>query len=68
VLVRREGLDVAPVLADDHAWALLAAFARGATLAEACASLANPEDDFAPALARVAGWGALGGQDGDASP
>ena len=62
VLVRREGLDVVPVVVDGDAWALLAAFASGLTLAEACASLPDPEEDFAPALARVAGWGALGGQ------
>lgn len=63
VLVRREGLQVAPVLADGESWALLTAFAQGETLAEALARLANPGEDLAPALARVAGWGALGGHD-----
>lgn len=61
VVVRRAGLDVVPVLADDDAWRLLAAFARGATLAEASEALADPEEGLAPALARIAAWGALGG-------
>lgn len=67
VLVRREGLDAVPVLADDAAWALLTAFAGDLTLADACALLPNPETDFAPALARVAAWGALGGPCADGS-
>ena len=63
VIVRREGFRVVPVLADAEAWTLLAAFARGMTLADACASLAHPQESFAPALARLAQWGALGGHD-----
>ena len=60
VVVRRKGLAAVPVLADAHAWTLLTAFARGLTLGRACAMLERPDEDFAPALARVAGWGALG--------
>ena len=68
VVVRREGLAVVPVLADAHAWALMTAFARGLPLGEACASLERPDRDFAPALARIAGWGALGPHDPGGRP
>jgi len=63
VLVRREGFTVVPVLADDDAWALLTAFARGLTLADACA-VVDCDDALAPALARIAAWGVLGGHEG----
>lgn len=68
VLVRREGLAVVPVLADAAAWTLLTAFERGLTLAEACAGLEDADHDFAPALARVAAMGALGGHEVAAPP
>lgn len=60
VLVRRVGLAVVPVLADEAAWKLLDAFARGAALGDAAAALGR-EDELPGALARLAGWGALGG-------
>jgi hypothetical protein len=61
VLVRREASAVRPVGLDAGEWSLLAAFSRGATLGEACAGLADADRTFAPALARVASLGALGG-------
>jgi hypothetical protein len=60
VLVRRVEWDAVPVLVDDAAWALLEAFGRRLTLEQARAALGRDEE-FGPALERLAGWGALGG-------
>jgi hypothetical protein len=60
VLVRRDGLAVRPVALDAAQWTLATAFARGATLGEACAGLADAERTLAPALARIAALGAIG--------
>jgi hypothetical protein len=61
VLVRREGTGVRPIAVDEPQWALLEAFAAGASLGDACAALADPQAELAPALARIATLGALGG-------
>lgn len=61
VLVRREGRKVSPVCLGEPEWALLAAFSRGASLGDASASLEAAGQALAPALARVAALGALGG-------
>lgn len=59
VLVRRVGLEPAPLRVDPDAWTLLEALARGRTLGESCAVLGRDEA-FPAALARLAAWGALG--------
>jgi hypothetical protein len=59
VLVRREELVVRPVEIHEAEWMLLAAFAGGASLGEACDALEGTPQGFAPALARLASLGAL---------
>ena len=61
VIVRRLGYAVAPVVTDLATWNLLQAFARGANLEEARAALEAAGDSFEEALARLAGFGVLGG-------
>lgn len=66
VLVRRDGLDPAPVAVSIAEWGLLEAFGRGATLGEAACVLDGGGGELGPALARLASLGAFGGfQAGD---
>ncbi len=59
VIVRREGFEVVPVLAQGAEWSLLRAFDEGETLANAAASLQPGE--LEPALVRLGLLGVLGG-------
>jgi hypothetical protein len=61
VVVRREpSLEARPVAVEAGPWAILAAFARGATLAQAAGECQREGADFAPSLAALVSLDVLG--------